>query len=331
MARANEWWAFKFAPLLGTAYATAWVLGASSWALLPRLLLLLLALTVGATYVSLINDWTDRADDAASGQANRLAGKPGALVGALLAGCLGLGLAFGYYFWQLSPQCALLYLGAWVAYSLYSLPPARFKRRGLAGVLADAAGAHFFPQLLTAALVSAWAGRALPLGWLAAVGIWALACGLRNILGHQLGDAAADARSGVATFVQRRGVARARQVAVWLAFPAELLSLAALLALSHGLLPLALLLLYAGLEWFRYRVWSVPLAVAELGPGRRLLLNEYYEVFYPLAFLLLQCRLHPADGLVLGLHGLLFGPHIWHTGRALAQAVAVVAGKVRSR
>ncbi|OON67170.1 UbiA family prenyltransferase [Hymenobacter sp. CRA2] len=331
MARANEWWAFKFSPLLGTAYATAWVVGASGWALLPRLLLLLAALAVGAAYVSLINDWTDRRDDAAAGKPNGWTGRSGTFAAAAFAGCLGPGLGFGWYFWQLSPAAGLLYLGAWVVYTLYSVPPVRLKTRGLPGLLADAAGAHFFPQLLTATLIAAWAARPLPAGWLLALGAWSLTSGVRNIIGHQLSDATADAHAGVATFVQRRGVAVARMVGQGLAFPVEVLSFGALLWLSQALLPGWLLVGYAALEWFRQRVWNVRLAVVEWQPRQRPLLNEYYEVFYPLAFLVLLGARHSADFAVLGLHALLFGPHLWHTAHSLAQVASVLAHKLSAR
>ncbi len=331
MARASEWWGYKLSPMLATAYATASLARVAIWPLLPQLLLLLLACTVGAIYVSLLNDWTDRADDRAGGKANRLAHQSGGFVVVVLSLCVGAGLAFGVYFWRISPLGSLLYLGAWLAYSLYSLPPFRLKKRGAWGVLADAAGAHFFPQLLTAVLVSRWAGMPVPGLWLVAVGVWALGCGVRNILWHQLGDAAHDAQAGVATFVTLRGRAGANTVAARLAFPLETAAFALLLALSQQGLPLVFLAFYAGLEWFRHRVWNVQLVVAEPRPNHCILLNEYYEVFYPVAFLLLQTWRYPADGLVLGLHLLLFGGRFWHSGQEMGRALAIIAQKAQSR
>lgn len=328
MARASEWWAYKFAPILATAYATATLAGVSLWPRLPQVLALLLALTVGASYVSLINDWTDRADDAAAGKPNRLAQTPGGVVALLLVLSLGAGLGCGWYFWQLRPLAGLLYLGAWVAYSLYSLPPFRLKERGLLGVLADAAGAHFFPQLLTTMLVSEWAGQPVSGLWLLAVSGWALGCGVRNILWHQLGDAAHDVQAGVMTFVTRQGRAAARWLAHWLAFPLEIMGFGLLLGLSQQVLPVLLLLLYAGLEWFRQRVWHTRLVIAEPVPNHRILLNEYYEVFYPLAFLAIQVSRYPADGLVLTLHLLLFGRHYWRSAQALGQAAVIIGRKI---
>nr|AGU10129.1 UbiA prenyltransferase family [uncultured organism] len=328
MARASEWWAYKFAPILATAYATASFLRVPLWPRLPRLLLLLLALTVGATYVSLLNDWTDRADDAAAGKDNRLARQSGQAVAAALAGCAGIGLTIGIYFWRVSPLAAGLYLGAWVAYSLYSLPPLRLKMRSIWGLLADTAGAHFFPQLLTATLVSHWVG-VVPLGlWLAAVSAWALGCGLRNILWHQLGDAANDAQAGVNTFVVRWGQRAGRRLAV-AALLLEAGGLLALLYLAQQPLAYLALALYGGMTLLRARVWRQPLVIAQPQPGQHILLNEYYEVYYPLALLLGQALRYPADAGVLVLHSLLFGLHTWQRLRLWGAALAVFGGKIR--
>ena len=328
MARASEWWAYKFAPILATAYATSNFVRVPLGPLLPRLLLLLLALTVGATYVSVLNDWTDRADDAAAGKANRLARQSGRVVAVALAGCAGVGLAIGAYFWRLTPLAAGLYLGAWVAYSCYSLPPLRLKVRSGWGLLADTAGAHLFPQLLTAVLVGQWAGVAPAAPWLAAVGAWALGCGLRNILWHQLGDAANDAQAGVNTFVVRFGAAAGRGLAV-AALLLEVAGLALLLGLLRQPLAYLALMLYAGLTLLRARVWRQPVVVAQPRAGQHILLNEYYEIYYPLALLLGQTWRYPSDAWVLGLHSALFGWHSWQRLRLWNAAGAVLRDKVR--
>lgn len=328
-ARASEWWGYKMAPLLATAYATA-SLAARPWGpLLPRLLGLLLAFVVGAVYVSLLNDWTDRADDAASHKVNRLAQVPGGLVAAALAACLASGAALTWYYWQASPAAGLLYLGAWVVYSLYSLPPLRLKVRGGWGLLADTAGAHLLPQLLTAVLVARWAGVALPAGWLAAVGAWAVGCGLRNILWHQLGDAAADRQAGVATYVVRHGEPAARRLAAYAALPLEALALAALL--YQGQQPLAglALALYGFSAWVRARMSWQPVVIAQPQPDQHILLNEFYELYYPLALLLAHSLRWPAEAWILGLHLLLFGAHGWFGFQMLGWSLAVAYGKLR--
>lgn len=323
--RAGEWWAHKFSPLLATFYATTALLGGALLPLLGPLLVLVGALLVGAIYVSVINDWTDLAADAAAGKTNRLAGRPGWVVAVALGGCLLAGSAFGLYFWHLSHLVAWLYLAAWVVYSLYSLPPVRLKNRGLAGVLADASGAHLLPQLLVVAAVQAWLGRAVPGAWWAAVGTWALACGVRGIVWHQLGDAAADAQAGVHTLVLRWGAARTQRLGQAVVFPLEVGAFGMVLGLSQPGWALGLLALYGGLEWCRWRIWGYRPVV--LAPDSRMVLTDYYLFFYPLAFLLPQCLRYPTDGLVLALHGALFGAAAW----PLAQEVGVYAAVLTRR
>ncbi|HEX7957960.1 MAG TPA: hypothetical protein VF508_13505, partial [Pyrinomonadaceae bacterium] len=158
--RAAEWWEFKFSPILATAYATAFLLNFSLASLWPALLLALAALVPGAAYVSVINDLTDIEDDLACGKPNRLVGRSRGFVAAVLACCVAPGVAFAFY-WRGDPLLLSLYLAAWVAFTLYSLPPARLKVRGMAGLLADACGAHLFPTLLVAVLVFRWGGAPL--------------------------------------------------------------------------------------------------------------------------------------------------------------------------
>ncbi len=320
VARITEWWRYKFAPILATCFATALLSHFSIWTLSGRLLLLLLALTVAATYVSLLNDWTDRADDAAAGKSNRMADVPAGRFAALLGTCLAAGAGFMAYFWREGGAVCLLYLGTWVVYTLYSLPPFRLKGRGLAGVLADAAGAHFFPQVLAMSLVSCWAGRALPVLWVAAVSIWALSSGIRNIIWHQLSDAANDAQAGIRTFVTGFGIAGARRVAEWLAFPLELLALLIMLFMGAHLAPVLAFGLYGGLVLVRLLLWKMTLVVAQPGPEPHILLNEYYEFFYPLALLLAAWHQCPADGFSLAWFIGLFGYSMWPTVRILFKA-----------
>lgn len=328
-ARAGEWWGYKLSPLLATAYATASLTSAALWPLLPRLVLLLLSLTVGAIYVSVVNDWTDRNDDLVAGKTNRLVGKSSAFIGVVLLICVGAGLGFGVYFWFINPVSSLLYMGAWLAYSLYSLPPIRLKTRGLAGVLADAAGAHVFPQLLVVSLVSHWTCKAVLAGWWIGVGVWALACGIRNIFWHQLSDAAADRQAGVDTFVYRRGERLTRRIGRWIAFPLEVLAFVMLLSLLGQVMPVVFLLLYGGLEACRWRFWRFVPYILE--PNQRIILNEYYALFYPLSLLLMQTSRYPSDGLVLMLHALLFGQHGRPVWRDSALVIGIVVRKLLGR
>lgn len=303
--RAADWWEFKLSPILATVYATALLLGIPVHTLWPLLLLALAALVPGAAYVSVINDLTDMRDDVASGKANRLVGRSRAFVAAVLACCIVPGIAVAVY-WRGDPLLLSLYLAAWAAFTLYSLPPVRLKERGAAGLLADASGAHLFPTLVAVVLVFRHAGAPPDALWLAAVAAWSLALGLRGNLWHQLSDLRNDEKVGLRTFARRHKITRLRGLGNFAIFPVEAAAFACVLWRAGSLAAVAALGLYALLERWRRGMWRTDLVVVVPAERSSILLLEYYEVFYPLALLLSSALLHPPDALVLAAHLLLF-------------------------
>lgn len=304
-ARASEWWEFKLSPALATAYATALLLKTSIVSLWPQLLLLLVALTACATYVSVVNDLTDFKDDLASGKPNRLVGRSRVFVLAVLACCILPGGAVAIY-WRDDLVLLSLYLASWVAFTLYSLPPSRLKGRGVFGLLADASGAHLFPTLLSVCLVYRWRGAPLDPVWLAAVAVWSLGCGLRGILWHELKDIDNDEKIGLGTFVRRHKIARVRWLGNFVVFPAELCALALMLWRMDSLAALALLCVYALLELSRAKLLGVSLVAVVPKPRARILMQEYYEALFPLAVVLASSGRYHADALMIVVHLALF-------------------------
>ncbi len=132
LIRADEWWEYKLVPILSTFYATALVLHVAVSSLWAGALLLLLSVVPAAVYASVINDVTDRADDVAAGKRNRVAGRPRSMVVAFIAVAVGVGFFFDWL-WRDDVPLLSCYLATWLAFTLYSLPPFRFKKRGAAG------------------------------------------------------------------------------------------------------------------------------------------------------------------------------------------------------
>ena len=82
----------------------------------------------------------------------------------------------------------------------YSLPPLRFKERGLWGVLIGAATQRPALFLIFAAMLSDWT-------WLAAIlSIWLFCGGILAMLGHQIEDYHHDRAVGAPTFVALHGI-----------------------------------------------------------------------------------------------------------------------------
>lgn len=305
MSRAGEWWGYKLVLVVTVFYATASYLRVPIAALWSAVLALLGSVLAGAAYVSVLNDWTDRREDAAAGKMNRLADAPTWQAAGAIALCLLIGLGFGWS-WRDSRPLLLAYGGAWLAFSLYSLPPVRLKARGLAGMLADASGAHMLPALVAALLVFRAVGVRPDGRWLTTAALWAGAYGLRGILWHQLADRDNDDAAGVRTFAQRHSRVRLVAFARWCVFPVEVSALAVLLWLIGEPLPVFALAAYLLLVWRKVARWNMAAVLVEVQPRYLILMADYYQVFLPLALLLASTLRLSEDLWVLVAHLLLF-------------------------
>src|SRR5260221_8485534 len=204
--RADAWWEHKLSPILATMYATAGLVQAPFASLFPAIALALAALTVCASYVSVLNDLTDADDDRASGKPNRWMGASRVYPLVLLAACVAGGAGF-LTLWRADTLVSGAYLCSWLAFTLYSVPPCRLKGRGIWGVLAEACGAHLFPTLFAVFLLYRRSGTAGPAPWTIAVAPWGVAGGIRGLLRPQNADAPAHATIGLRTFAALHGTA----------------------------------------------------------------------------------------------------------------------------
>jgi hypothetical protein len=325
-ARAGEWWEHKLAPVAGTGYASAVMAGGHLTACVGTIVLTVGALAICATYVSVLNEVTDREVDRLAGKRNRMEGRSPLACALALGVIVAAGAAIAVLAWRGQPALVGLYSGAWLAFTLYSAPGVRFKGRGLGGLICDAAGAHVFPHLLVAVAVLEHLHAGVNPAWMAAIGAWSMGAGLRGALWHQLGDLDADLRAGVRTFA-RADPGRARNAGRYFAFPLELAGLVAILVLAPGVAAAALLAPYLFLEWRWAARWKLRLVVVTPAVRQRIVMHDYTVAVYPLAFALTAALWHPADAIVLAGHLLVF-PHIarrlaadsWHEIRTVVRA-----------
>jgi 4-hydroxybenzoate polyprenyltransferase len=324
LTRADAWWEHKLAPLAGTAYATALYADTAVVDVAGSLALALVAVVLGAIYVSVLNDLTDLELDRRVGKANRLDGRPTWVAPSIIAATAAAGFGVTAAAWSDSPAVLALYAGAWLSFAAYSVPPLRLKARGLAGVLADAAGAHFFPFLfLVMVVLTAAAGSNGPV-WPIVTGLWTAALGVRSVLAHQFRDLEADTRAGLASF-PRRHPRGAYITGAYVAFPIELAALGGLIALSGSWIAAGALAAYGVLEWRKsFGISSSP-AVVALGDGDRLAVHWYYTSLFPLAMLVSACIADPRDLVVMVAHLLVFP----HTVIELFQVSLGYAGRAR--
>jgi 1,4-dihydroxy-2-naphthoate octaprenyltransferase len=314
--RAGEWWEYKLVPIFSAFYATAVMLHVPVASLWMAAVTILLSMVPGAAYVSVINDLTDRDEDLAAGKRNRVAGRSLTAIALLIGVTVAAGLVFAWL-WRRDVLLLSCYLTAWLAFSLYSLPPFRFKTRGILGVLCDASGAHLFPTLVAVVLAFRAAGRPVNVLWIISIGVWAFAYGLRGILWHQLTDAGNDRDAGVRTFVQRHGPAVVARLSTFVVFPVELVALLAILGQLRSIGPPLLLLFYALAALRRMRRWKLNPVIVAPEPKFLIALHKYYDVLYPLALLITSAARFPIDLIALAVHLLIFPVRALQTARDL--------------
>jgi 4-hydroxybenzoate polyprenyltransferase len=305
--RSNEWWEFKIPPLLATAYAMALLLHLSFQQLWPLLLMFFCAIVPTAVYVCVINDITDLEDDRLCGKSNRMEGKSAAFQFFALVVCIVPGLIMCWFF-RHYPMTLAFYIANWLTYTLYSVPPFRLKVRGIWGVAMDASGAHLTPTVWTACLIAEATGHPIPWLFLVALAVWALTFGLRGILWHQLLDRDNDRRGEVTTFVARRDPMAIRRFVYFVSFPLEVATLAYILIRVDTPWAWVMLAVYLVVEWLIHRLLAVDLILVQPTPRFRILLGEYYQLQYPLTFLIALTAQDIAAGCLILLQLVMF-PH----------------------
>lgn len=297
------------APLAAVGYATALFSGASLLSLLPGLMLVVLSAMFGAAYVSVLNDFTDIDEDLAAGKSNRQSKLTGSQRRLLLTASTIPGFLFLLFFYRDSLP-ALFYFLAGISFTLYSTPPFRLKNKGVWGVIADASGAHLFPTLTIVAAVFHFAGQKADAVWLVAAGVWAFAYGLRGIMWHQFSDRMHDTQSGTSTYAVKREIYNFWITAKGI-LAVEVIALCVLLAYIN--MPLV---------WLVFGLYLVGVAIARTFfnirviailpvPGRNyIFLNTFYQLFWPLALLLVVALQQPGTWWLMVLHLVLFPKNI---------------------
>jgi 4-hydroxybenzoate polyprenyltransferase len=222
-----------------------------------------------------VNEISDRRCDEAAGKANHADGLPAAaLVGfTLLTGGGAIGLSVLTY---------PFYAGvAWTSAGLiiaatYSLPPVRWKERGLIGLIAGAAAQRTLPVL---AIATGFLGGHIDrLTWLLAA--HALAVGLRWMVVHQWQDRQADQKASVRTFIAD---GHSPQTMIMTIFGCEIALVAAFIVASERYGAVTCLVLAAYVIQQRFLCCSDEGLQSRLLGYRRAPLAEIYGVLWPLA------------------------------------------------
>ncbi len=290
--RVEDWFLYKIPPLLSVFYGLALIGDLPPTVALPVLGASLVGLLCVASFGYLINDLFDEKEDLAAGEVRPSSRVPRFLRVTALLVLPALGVAC--VVWAgLVPAARWLLAANFVLPILYSVPPIRLKERSLAGVAADALGAHGVPAAFVAtAVAGSFDPSASSVTFAAAMVTVSFFVGLRGILAHQSRDRIRDQRAGVKTFGTRRSPQYVRGLILKVLWPVELAALtAALVVASFESVVVPLLIgAYSVVEIVKIRRgWTLPLVHSRAEAPERyvpLINNDLYEAWLPLALVL---------------------------------------------
>ncbi|GAA3949562.1 hypothetical protein GCM10022246_00230 [Pedobacter ginsengiterrae] len=309
--RSHEWWAYKLPPLLAIGYATTIMTDTPLYKVALWLIFLLCSLIIGAIYVSVINDITDMDEDIASGKSNRIQHLPKQYRWIIPAICILLGIFFGYFLYPDVLSC-FLYSLSWIVFSLYSIKPFRLKNRGILGVIADGCGSHLFPSLLMVSSMSYVSNQQIDYIWFAAVGIWALAYGLRGILWHQFSDRENDIKVNLNTYASGVEPTEFNNKARFI-FIVEIFALTIMLLKIHLIITIVALIFYFILIFLRYKINKTQVIIVLKSDDRpyQIIMADYYQMFLPISLLFAAILINIINVTVLIIHISLFPYLLW--------------------
>lgn len=311
--RANLWWNTNVPQVLGWIYfclsLDEFQTADFSWTaehILPTFSFIVTLISISA-FGYLFNDWCDIQSDLSAGKQNQLS----TLNPWLRALLVLLPLIIGLFFWipQSKFANALLILQV-IALISYSLPPFRLKNRGVSGVIADAFYGHVNPIFITLFFFDANNNLSqyyfyIFIGFLFAASFLK---GIRNILLHQLDDRKLDRVSNTKTFVYKYG-ALFTQFFINNMLPYELFfTILTTIIIAYKFPPFIFcLLIFGAITYLKFSGWKISYLPYRQGIFRyRYFLNEFYELWAPLFFLLILISVQPKFTPVFILHLIIF-------------------------
>jgi hypothetical protein len=269
----------------------------------------------------LLNDATDVDEDVKAGKKNGMANynRIQQTIFILLPVSGALCIISGFL--KFLSLANLLYVAAYVSFTLYSLPPFRLKKRGFAGIVADALGSQVFPTLFLAVSFYQWTNQEIQLMPSVFLGIWLFCFGLRGILWHQLADKENDKVSGLVTFVQKTSDVQLSRLSIIIII-VEMFAFTTFSLLYALFLIIPGLILYFIYNWILLKYGGVKqILINPKHEQYRIFLFEYYQIFLPLSLLMLYAFKNPVNVIGLLLHVFLFRGNICNILRVIKKVI----------
>ncbi len=289
IARFSSWWYYKIPLFIVVLFVT--IVGGAEIEKLNLLAIIkaLFLMVVGATFVSVLNDYTDREVDLIAKKNNNFSKYSSGQSLVIMTVVLIASLTIPWML-RLSINAYLNYYLAIFSYILYSVKPVRLKDRGLWGMILDSLGSVVFPMgcfLYTSN--PNWSDRFSDSSQIALLS-WLFFLAMRSILVHQVEDKTNDIHSGTNTFVtrfQESTVDRIGQL-LFVFEIAMFLACAYSNKLIFNEIFLFFLLFYLGMQWlFKRIIWMKFSLFGKTNENTIVFMYDYYYSYLLICLVIL--------------------------------------------
>lgn len=282
---------------------------------ITSILLFFVALIGITSFGYLFNDWCDIKSDIISGKKNSLAFRSPVARLAVIIISLAIGIT-AWFFLQLELNHSLvhpsniLFVLQILLLVIYSLPPVRLKERAELGTVADTIYGHLNPVFIT--LTSFFPFECWGQWNTFFLSVLFLVCctkGLRNILLHQLSDRKKDKLANIQTTSSKFGPISVINFINIFLIPIEGIFLFALIIVISAKIPPLIIsfFIFVVLSYLKFSGWKlIYLPKRQLKFKFFYFLNDYYEGWVPIFFLVILSALKSTFLFLLILHLIVF-------------------------
>lgn len=284
--RYKDWWSYMFPYLFGMGYILILYFRIPPKQAYQFIAAFSLLIPTTIAFGYLLNDLTDKRDDAVAEKPNSL-NSISLWETIILLICLLAVMVLSWHFLPRSLQNITIFLIQIFLLSIYSIPPLRLKKYPVTGMLIDSLYNSVIPFLIlssTALLISSHIPEKSLYGGYMAV-LWAFCKGLRGILSHQVSDRINDKKAGIKSFAVKYGSAKTLSLIRYLLVSEWIFLLLLIIHLSGNGFPWLWIcpVLFGFYLFFFLKRWYLLYTTENLSDklNSTLIFNDFYEEWVP--------------------------------------------------
>lgn len=311
----NRLWAnvqYKFSTIFCSLYVVLF-LGHSSGNKILWYIFISILLSIGIAGMGYVfNDYHDYHDDIKNGKQNLFINFS-RTTSILMVICFMLLSIFPWFILPFDWYSFLLITFEFLLFFTYAMPPFRLKERGMLGVVTDALYAQVVPCILAVYTYSKITEQiSISILFLVVYVVWLILMGIRNILNHQIEDYNNDVNTQTQTFVTGYGIHKSKLQVMHFIVPFEWIFFFLILLLlpKTNHLFLYAYILYISAYILKERISKNASLLSNFDVRynfiNKQLLNEFYEIHFPLLLLCYFSFYQPFFIWILALNLLLF-------------------------